>query len=158
MFVKLLVLLFSNVFVRFSVLVCSKSLTKKCGLRVEISIRVLVSAIECTEQWSSAWSNDRVHLRSSLRGCNRARSTYTRDTCVALAHHLLDCTVGILKWLSAIECTCAWPGSTYFLINSTLIILYTLRLGGAFERKNCTVCQSLAFHLSFLYKLSFHYD
>jgi hypothetical protein len=37
MFIKLLALLFSNVFVSFNVLVCSKSLTEKCGLRVEIS-------------------------------------------------------------------------------------------------------------------------
>ena len=37
MFAKLLVLLFSNVFVSFGVLVCSKSLTAKCSLRVEIS-------------------------------------------------------------------------------------------------------------------------
>ena len=37
MFVKLLVLLFSNVFCSFSVLVCSRSLTDKCGLRVKIS-------------------------------------------------------------------------------------------------------------------------
>ena len=49
MFVKLLVLLFYNVFVSFSVLVCSRSLTEKCGLRVEISKGVPVSAIECTE-------------------------------------------------------------------------------------------------------------
>jgi hypothetical protein len=40
MFVKLLVLLFSNVFVSFSVLVCSRSFNKKC------SLKVLVSAIE----------------------------------------------------------------------------------------------------------------
>jgi hypothetical protein len=37
MFVKLLALLFSNVFVRFTVLVCSRSLIEKYGLRVEIS-------------------------------------------------------------------------------------------------------------------------
>jgi hypothetical protein len=37
MFVKLLALLFSNIFVSFSVLVCSRSFNRKCGLRVEIS-------------------------------------------------------------------------------------------------------------------------
>jgi hypothetical protein len=33
MFVKLLALLFLNVFVSFSVLVCNMSFNKKCGLR-----------------------------------------------------------------------------------------------------------------------------
>jgi hypothetical protein len=37
MFVKLLALLFSNIFVSFSVLMCIRSLIEKCGLRVEIS-------------------------------------------------------------------------------------------------------------------------
>jgi hypothetical protein len=36
-FVKLLTLLFSNVYVSFYVLVCCRSLREKCGLRVEIS-------------------------------------------------------------------------------------------------------------------------
>ena len=54
MFVKLLVLLFSNVFISFSVLVCSSSLTEKCGLRVEISIGVPVNVIEHMKLRSSA--------------------------------------------------------------------------------------------------------
>jgi hypothetical protein len=50
MFVKFLVFfLFSNVYVSFSVLMCSKSLTEKCGFRVEIIIGVPVSAIERTD-------------------------------------------------------------------------------------------------------------
>jgi hypothetical protein len=52
MFVKLLVLLFSNVFVSFSVLMCYKSLTKKCGLNGGINQKedlVPVSALERTD-------------------------------------------------------------------------------------------------------------
>jgi hypothetical protein len=45
MFVKFLVLLFSNVFVSFNVLVCSRLLNRKCGLKGEL---VLVSAIDRT--------------------------------------------------------------------------------------------------------------
>jgi hypothetical protein len=45
MFVKLLILLFSNVFVSFTVLVCYGMLNRKCGLKGELGP---VSAIDCT--------------------------------------------------------------------------------------------------------------
>jgi hypothetical protein len=60
MFVKLLTLLFFNVFVSFSVLLCCRSLIEKCGLKVP------VSAIKHTELRSSAYALKLERLRSSV--------------------------------------------------------------------------------------------
>jgi hypothetical protein len=51
MFVKLLTLLFSNVFVSFNILLYHRSLPLKCGLKGGINQKedlVPVSALECT--------------------------------------------------------------------------------------------------------------
>jgi hypothetical protein len=50
MFVKLLALVIYNIFVSFSILVCCRSLARKCGLKGGIEQRtnlVLASVLEC---------------------------------------------------------------------------------------------------------------
>jgi hypothetical protein len=54
MFVKLLVLLFSNVYVSFSVLMCCRSLTKKCGLKGGINQKEDLVPISALEHMDSA--------------------------------------------------------------------------------------------------------
>ena len=93
MFVKLLALLISNVFVSFSVLMCCRSLAWKCGLKDGIEQRtnlVLISALERT--------CDRARRDKIERACTRAQGTrdrvqdpqssachISRISCVALA-------------------------------------------------------------------------
>jgi hypothetical protein len=54
MFVKLLVLLFSNVFVSFSVLMCCRSLMEKCGLKGGINQKEDLVPISALEHMDSA--------------------------------------------------------------------------------------------------------
>jgi hypothetical protein len=67
MFVKLLTLLFYNVFISFSVLVCSKSLTVNAVLRVEFSKGDPVIMIERTELRSSASALEPKRPRPTIR-------------------------------------------------------------------------------------------
>ena len=54
MFVKLLVLLISNIFVSFSVLVCYRSLARKCGLKGGIKQRANLVPVSPLERKDAA--------------------------------------------------------------------------------------------------------
>ena len=76
MFVKLLTLLISNIFISFSVLVCCRSLARRCGLKGGIEQRtnlVPVSVLKSKSATIERIIHDRVH------------STSARYSCVALA-------------------------------------------------------------------------
>jgi hypothetical protein len=76
MFVKLLVLLFSNVFISFSVLLCCRSLASKYGLKGDlvpvIAIDRIRAAIEPTY--------DRAKHYKIQRICSRAQDVAIKHT------------------------------------------------------------------------------
>jgi hypothetical protein len=95
MFVKLLTLLFSNVFVSFSVLVCKRSFNIKCSLRSLLvrssafAIKPKHDTIECI--YTQAQEVEIEYMTTS-----------TRVTRVALAPSLTCLCLGNIE---AVECT-----------------------------------------------------
>jgi hypothetical protein len=82
MFVKLIALLISNVYISFSVLLCCISLALKCGLKGRIGQNedpVPASAIECIALEPSRQDRERLHRarRASVQAhlCLSARPT-----------------------------------------------------------------------------------
>ena len=129
MFVKLLVMLISNVLVSFSVLVCCKSLAWKYGLKGEIEQRTNLVSVSALERTCDQARRDKIE-----RACARAQGTRdwvqlrssARPTIVHTPHQphiprcpsrhrFTPCTVGILSGYVrsstnryALECIDMW--------------------------------------------------
>ena len=104
MFVKLLALLISNIFVSFSVLLCCRSLASICGLKGENDLKVKI--------WSPCQCARVQQTRLSMPACEcvEPRSSTTaleRTPCqpVALASSHSCLCRGIIEWLRALEGT-----------------------------------------------------
>jgi hypothetical protein len=70
MFVKILTLLFSNIYFSFSVLLCCRSLVSKCDLKGGIGQNahlVPANALECNDR-------DRAHLHQAHKASVRAQN------------------------------------------------------------------------------------
>ena len=111
MFVKLLALLFSNVFVSFNILLCCRSLASKCGLKGENKQRKIWSLLVRSSTQMLRLSAPVIEpsvTRLSVPALepkthDQAYTTYTQYPHVALApsHSLLR--RGIIEQLSALE-------------------------------------------------------
>ena len=71
MFVKLLALLISKVFVSFSILVCCRSLARRCGLKGGIEQRINLGSISALERKGVAIE----------RTCDQARRDKIEHAC-----------------------------------------------------------------------------
>ena len=128
MFVKLLALLISNVFVSLSVLVCCRSFARRCGLKGGIEQRtnmVPVSALECKgagiKHTCSRARRDKI-MRASDRA-HKPRSSALHINPLSLccpSHRFNACAMG---FLSGYVCLSALPAiKRTYLTSNTLIL------------------------------------
>ena len=125
MFVKLLVLLFSNVLFSFSVLVFCRSLAQKCCLKGRIEQRTNLVLVSVLERNGAAIEREETRLSALALEPKEPAIEHTPRQPVALAPSHLCLHCGIIERLRALEhttCDRAHPRDRqhiYFPINKT---------------------------------------